>query len=292
MENLTNCPACSANNSHNYLEIKDHSVSGEVFKTMQCGNCSLIYTNPRPEAEALGPYYESEDYISHTNNTRTLFEKAYHIVRSYMLKQKWKAIAKHQHKTNSLLDIGAGTGAFLNHVQHKVELIQGVEPSDKARKIAEKQLGIKLSSSLDAVVNKDFDCITLWHVLEHLPELRSDLNKINQLLKDEGLLIIAVPNSQSYDAKNYQEFWAAYDVPRHLYHFTKESLDKLIQSYNFEKVETRNMPFDSFYVSLLSAKYQKSSKLKAILTAAISNLKGLNSKNQSSLIHIYRKKAK
>ena len=207
-----------------------------------------------------------------------------------MLNQKWKTLKLHC-QPNRLLDIGAGTGAFASFAKSKGANVFGVEPSPKAREIAEQALEKKLSESIHQVSEDDLDCITMWHVLEHVPTLNKDLEKTQSLLKDDGLLVIAVPNIESYDAKYYGTAWAALDVPRHLYHFSKKSLVETVSKHGFQLLQLKNMPLDSFYVSLLSEKYtsKTESKFNAMKVALKSNLKGRKSKNQSSIIYVFKK---
>lgn len=276
-----------------FLEVKDYSVSGERFQLLYNNELDMLETFPQPEIDTLANYYKSEDYISHTDSKRNLFEKVYHWVRNYSLQQKLKLINKYSSQPNSLLDIGCGTGDFLATAQKAGWEIQGVEPDAGARVIANKKTSnsVKDVEALEDFANASFDVITLWHVLEHLPNLDEQIKILDKLLKPEGTLILAVPNFKSYDATHYKEFWAAYDVPRHFWHFSQDTISKLFSKVGMHVVQTKPMIFDSYYVSLLSEKY-KSGKMKmlsAFFTGFISNRKAKRSGEYSSLIYILKK---
>ena len=280
------------NQNHIYLKVKDHSVSGEEFELIQNLEFGFLETTPKPSLEKLPGYYQSEDYISHTDSKRNLFEKVYHLVRKVSLKSKLNLINSFSFEEKYLLDIGCGTGDFLQTGQQNGWKVLGVEPNHDARKIA----NIKTSNSvfdtseLSNFESNSFDVITLWHVLEHLPDLENQMSIFKRLLKPNGRLIIAVPNYQSYDAKHYKAFWAAYDVPRHLWHFNQDSISKLISKESFEVVKVKPMWFDAFYVSLLSEKYKsgKMNPVKGFWIGLLSNIKALTSKDASSLIYIIK----
>ena len=276
-----------------FLEVKDHSVSGERFQLLYNNELDMLETFPQPEMDTLANYYKSEDYISHTDSKRNLFEKVYHWVRDYSLRQKLKLINKYSSQPNSLLDIGCGTGDFLATAQKAGWEIQGVEPDAGARVIANKKTSnsVKDVEALEDFANASFDVITLWHVLEHLPNLDEQIKILDKLLKPEGTLILAVPNFKSHDAKHYKEFWAAYDVPRHFWHFSQDAISKLFSKVGMHVVQTKPMIFDSYYVSLLSEKYKtgKMKMLSAFFIGFISNRKAKRSGEYSSLIYILKK---
>ena len=276
-----------------FLEVKDYSVSGERFQLLYNNELDMLETFPQPEMDTLANYYKSKDYISHTDSKRNLFEKVYHWVRNYSLQQKLKLINKYSSQPNSLLDIGCGTGDFLATAQKAGWEIQGVEPDAGARVIANKKTSnsVKDVEALEDFANASFDVITLWHVLEHLPNLDEQIKILDKLLKPEGTLILAVPNFKSYDATHYKEFWAAYDVPRHFWHFSQDTISKLFSKVGMHVVQTKPMIFDSYYVSLLSEKYKtgKMKMLSAFFTGFISNRKAKRSGEYSSLIYILKK---
>ncbi|PTX60478.1 methyltransferase family protein [Kordia periserrulae] len=271
--------------------VKDYSVSGEEFQLVFDAVLELYKTEPQPSLEKLGSYYESEDYISHTDAKRNLFEKIYHWVRSYMLSKKIKLVEQHtKSDTKKLLDIGCGTGDFLAIAKKRHWEIAGVEPDAQARKIASKKTATKIETNeyLSQIPNESFDAITMWHVLEHVPNLSEQIQTLKRLLKPNGTIFIAVPNFKSHDAKHYKEFWAAYDVPRHLWHFSQTSIKKLFQKENMKVVKILPMKFDAYYVSLLSEKHKngKMNPIKGFYRGFLSNLKAKSSSEYSSLIYV------
>lgn len=280
-------------NQQVYLEAKDHTVSGESFQLLYNEELDMLYTSPQPSLEKIPDYYKSEDYISHTNTKRNLFESVYHLVRKIAIKDKVKLIDSFVNDTKNLLDIGCGTGFFLlSAAQHNWN-ISGVEPNEKARAIANQKTKNTVFN-IDELLKfkpQSFDVITLWHVLEHLPNLEEHISIFKSLLKQNGTLIIAVPNYKSYDAVYYKNFWAGYDVPRHLWHFSQFSISKIVSKEKMKVCKTIPMKFDAFYVSLLSEK-NRSSKMnpfKAIWIGFTSNWKAKKSSEYSSLIYCIKK---
>lgn len=277
------------------MEGVDYGYTKEEFNIVECHSCKFWFTNPIPDLEQIGEYYKSENYISHTSSKKGLFERLYHIVRKRAIKKKFKLVSKGANK-GQLLDIGCGTGDFLNYVHEKQWRTKGLEPSDDARELAAKKgLDVSHSSDLYRLPENTFDRITLWHVLEHVYNLNEDLSQIKRLLKDDGLLFVAVPNRGSFDAQHYGKFWAAYDLPIHLYHFTPNDIRKLMREHGMEVKEVLPMKFDSFYVSMLSEQYKKGSdKLslgniwKGFWTGFRSNMKATN-ESFSSQIYIIKK---
>ena len=250
-------------------------------------------TTPQPSASDLPKYYQSEEYISHTDTQRNLFEKVYHGVRSYSLQKKIRLIDK-QTPIGKLLDIGCGTGDFLEVAKKHGWEITGIEPNKDARDIAAKKTNSLIydTVALNDFEANSFDVITLWHVLEHLPNLEMHVKLFNHLLKPNGLLIIAVPNYNSFDSKHYKEFWAAYDVPRHLWHFSQNSIKSLFGKENLKVVKTSPMKFDSYYVSLLSEKIKtgKMNPIKAFYIGFQSNFKAIVTSEYSSLVYSLKKR--
>lgn len=275
-----------------HLVVKDYSVSGEKFELRYNESLDMLETYPQPSLQNLPSYYESEDYISHTDAKRNLFESVYHLVRSYSLKQKLKLINKQSVSGKTLLDVGCGTGDFLQTALKNNWNVFGVEPNPQARNIANKKTNnvVYDADKISEFKKESFDVITLWHVLEHLPNLEEQLALYKSLLKKEGTLIIAVPNFKSFDATYYKEFWAAYDAPRHLWHFSRTAISKLVSKNNMKVVKTLPMMFDAYYVSLLSEGYKSGSKnpLKAFYIGFRSNLKAKQSKEYSSHIYIIK----
>lgn len=284
--NITECPVCSSKEFKEVLHARDHLVSDEMFTIAECSNCTLRFTNPRPEDNALSEYYESEEYISHTNEGNNFINRLYKVARQFTLRSKRQIIQKDLNDKR-LLDIGCGTGHFLAHCVVSGWTAYGVEPDPKARKIASEQSGATLFPSLDKVDVGQFDRITLWHVLEHLPDLKGSIQQIKSLLKDDGKLYIAVPNYLAQEAKKFEQYWAAYDVPRHLYHFTPKSIDTLVKQNGMIVKKIHPMWLDSFYISLLSNqnKFDSSKLINSFITGLLSNIYGIKSGNFSSLIY-------
>ncbi|MHC0439564.1 class I SAM-dependent methyltransferase [Flavobacterium sp. 3-210] len=276
-------------NKKHFLTVKDHSVSKEIFELYHDENLDMLITFPQPDLENLGRYYESEDYISHTDNKRSVFEKAYHFVKSIALKNKLNLINSEQSQKGKILDIGAGTGDFLLTAKNDGWNVIGVEPSDRAKNIA-KQKGISFVEEMSELENNSFDVITMWHVLEHVPNLELQIQELKRLLKPTGTLIVAVPNFKSFDAKHYGEFWAAFDVPIHFWHFSKKAIKMLFEKVDMKLEKVLPMKFDSFYVSLLSEKYKtgKMNFIKAFFVGLRSNLKASSTKEYSSHIYILK----
>ena len=272
-----------------FLTIKDHSVSKETFELYHDEALDLVYTHPQPSENILPKYYESEDYISHTDGKRSLFEKAYHFVKNIALKNKLQLINDLQEQKGTLLDIGAGIGEFLSVAKENGWNCFGVEPSEKAKAIALKK-GVTFADTTLQLEDHSFDVITMWHVLEHVPNIENQIKELKRLLKPNGTIIIAVPNFNSFDAKQYGVFWAAYDVPRHLWHFSKTAIKLLFQKQGLELTQILPMKFDAFYVSLLSEKYKTGNMnfVKAFFIGLQSNIKAKHSLEYSSHIYVIK----
>ncbi len=272
-----------------HLEVKDHSISKEEFRLLRDESIDLVFTYPQPSEDKLGSYYESEDYISHTDAKRSFFEKAYHFIKGIALQKKVSLINELQPNKGILLDIGAGTGDFLSVAKENGWQAMGIEPSDKARNIALSKNAhfIENTSQLE---DHTVDVVTMWHVLEHVPDVSKQIKELKRLLKPNGTIVIAVPNFNSYDAKHYGKFWAAYDVPRHLWHFSRLSIAKLFEREKLQLIETRPMLFDAFYVALLSEKYKtgKMNFTSAFLVGLKSNWKARLTAEYSSHIYIIK----
>ena len=271
-----------------FLKTKDFSISQETFELFHDAELDMLVTRPQPDD--LASYYESEVYISHTDSNSSFVDKMYQLVKKYSLSKKVDLINRFAKEKRTLLDVGAGTGDFLKAAKSKSWNGDGVEPNYDARmKAGEK--GVHLLSGLESLTNKKYELITLWHVLEHLPDLENQILKLVSHLEEEGTLVIAVPNFNSYDAKYYGEFWAAYDVPRHLWHFSKTAIEKLFAKHGLELVAVKPMVFDSFYVSLLSEKYKTGRQqiFKAFALGLGSNLSAMQTKEYSSHIYILKR---
>ena len=276
-------------NQNIFIKVKDNSVSKENFELLLDEELQLLKTHPQPSLETLPKYYESEDYISHTDGKRSMFEKLYQIIKSYSLNKKVNLINSYHPQKGNLLDIGSGTGDFLTTAKNSGWTITGIEPNQKAKDISISK-GVVFVDNLESIQDNSFDVITMWHVLEHVPNLENQIAELKRLLKPNGTIIIAVPNFKSFDANYYKEFWAAYDVPRHLWHFSKTAIEKLFATQNLKLIKTLPMIFDSFYVCLLSEKYKtgKMNFFKAFYIGLTSNIKAMQTLEYSSHIYIIK----
>jgi len=293
------CPICNKEDVGFLIHSKDYSLTQDDFQIVQCAHCNLKYTDPFPNKEEIGPYYNFPAYISHTDDKTGLINKLYHKVRSHTLSQKtnWVQSLFTGYK-GQLLEVGAGTGAFANAMTKKGWTVTALEPdaASRERALANYQINIAPIENLYTLSENKFDVITLWHVLEHVHYLNDYIFTFYKLLKPNGRLIIAVPNYTSYDAQFYKKYWAAYDVPRHLYHFSPTAMEYLSKKYKMYIVAMRPMWFDSFYVSLLSERYKKTGlmgMLRAVFIGCISNIIALrNNRRASSIVYEIKKIAK
>ncbi len=287
---------CGSNAITKVFKCRDHTVSKEEFEIWECSNCTFRFTQNVPDEANISTYYQSAEYVSHSDTKQGFINRLYHIVRNHTLKSKQRLVQKvTKLKSGSVLDVGAGTGAFAHTMLQAGWKVTGLEPDATARANALLNYVLKLNelSVLHQLETNSFDVITMWHVLEHVHDLHGYLQTYLRILKRDGRLIIAVPNYTSYDAAVYKNYWAAYDVPRHLYHFSPASMQVLLEQKGFLLEAVKPMWFDSFYVSMLSEKYRngKGNLLKAIWVGMISNLKAvLHVRKCSSVIYIIRKK--
>ena len=289
---LTNCPICDSTEFDHIITSNDYTVSQNPFNIVGCMQCSFRFTNPRPTNDNLPEFYKSINYISHSDTKKGFGSQVYHLVRKYTLNQKLKLL-KANVAVGNLLDYGCGTGMFLKQANSKGWNSFGTEPDEGARGLSNsnKKLAFENKQELNAFDPLiTFNAITLWHVLEHVTDLPETLNFFKQKLNPNGVLIIAVPNYNSYDAKHYKAHWAAYDLPRHLYHFEAKTISQLLAKYGFALHETYPMKFDSFYVSMLSEKYlsDRINYLKAFLVGLLSNLKAKKATDYSSVIYVFK----
>lgn len=288
------CEICNSASAILYMQVVDHSISKEKFDLAKCGECGFLSTANAPEQSEIGRYYQSEDYISHSDTASGWIFKLYHLVRNIMLKRKHtmiKRFASH----GKILDVGSGTGYFLNYMKKRGYQTFGIEIDEQARIFSQKKFNLEVSGPeylQTTQIKHTFDFITLWHVMEHLYDPNTYFNTFRTLLDDDGYLIIAVPNNDSFDAKYYGSYWAAYDVPRHLWHFTPQSLEKMAANHHFRLIDKKSMPFDPLYNSLLSEKYKGGvlSFIKGIAIGIISLVYGIMNVNKaSSVIYIFKK---
>src|SRR5258708_17517981 len=294
MINVSACPICTGHNFTDFLTCKDYTTSGESFMLRRCSACGFTFTDPKPDEQSIAKYYLSDKYISHSGGQKNIFDFTYRLARKVALSSK-RAIIEQHSDGKTILDFGCGTGEFLKEMKSNGWVIAGVEPSQNANEKASQLTNKKIYKSLTEIQESNFDAITLWHVLEHLHDLNGSLRKFHALLKESGTIFIAVPNLESYDAQFYNSFWAGYDVPRHLWHFNRENMKKLLENIGFTLMESRPMRMDSYYVSLLSESYKNPRQLKVInLVKAfgrglLSNFKAKKTTNCSSLIYIAKR---
>jgi SAM-dependent methyltransferase len=289
------CPLCLSRNISLHLRCTDHYISKEVFEIDECRECGFEFTQGYPEEAESGKYYESEDYISHSDTSKGFSNKLYRLARKIMLRRKLRIIRRFTGINNgSILDIGSGTGYFANTMKKAGWQVRGIEINEKARSYATSSFALDIlgPESIKTIQTDSFDCITLWHVLEHFHDPSSYTSEIFRLLKHGGVCIIALPNSKSFDAEHYGKFWAAYDVPRHLWHFNPVTFRQFADKAGFETETLLTLPLDLFYISILSEKYKGSPLhlFRGIATAIRYTFTSFFNKNRSSsIIYILRK---
>jgi 2-polyprenyl-3-methyl-5-hydroxy-6-metoxy-1,4-benzoquinol methylase len=295
MEKLNTCLVCGHNELINELNCIDFVATGESFSLERCKECTFLFTNPRPNTNQIGKYYQSDKYVSHAGKKEGfgIMYKIYDIVRNYSINQKLKLIKKYN-STGKLMDLGCGLGYFLDGaVKDKTFDCIGVDVSDDTIKYVKNTFGynVKNESELDHLIQNDYDVITQWHVLEHVHFLNERMKQLYNLLKKDGTLFIAVPNSNSWDAKKYKEYWDGYDVPRHLYHFNKNSIKLLMEKHGFEIIETKPLIFDAPYISMRSEIHQKNNftMLRGAINGLISNFSAMATNEYSTLLFIVKK---
>jgi 2-polyprenyl-3-methyl-5-hydroxy-6-metoxy-1,4-benzoquinol methylase len=292
MENLSSCPVCGKTKFTLFLQSIDFFLTKEEFTIVICASCGMKFVNPRPDSTEISKYYESLNYVSH-GGKKNILNYLYKIVRNYSIRKKYKLVKKYA-RNQKLLDIGCGTGEFISFCNQMGFDVKGIEPGEKPRSFAKTKykLDVQEESYFDNIIGAEFDIITMWHVLEHVHLLHERMNKIREILKPDGTLIIAVPNSDSWDAGHYGKFWAAYDLPRHLYNFSSETMKILAEAHQLKIDKIIPMKLDAFYISLLSEKYAKGNQnyFKAVINGIRSNtFANKNKKNYSSLIYILKK---
>lgn len=292
---LEHCPICLGKELKSTLKCKDFLASNEIFTLVRCSGCGFAFTQDFPNENSIGQYYDAPEYISHTDTKEGIVNKLYHYARSFALKSKVKLVNHYtQTSERSLLDIGCGTGYFLEATAHEKWSVSGIEKSEIVRNHVKEKLKIEVNDSdyLSKIDSESKDVITMWHVLEHVENLNETMVQLHRILKQNGTVFIALPNKKSSDASYYKEFWAAYDVPRHLWHFSPPDFKKLAQKHNFRVVKQKAMYFDPFYISMLSEKYKKTK-----MGAFIGLIKGtyfccrsfFNTEKCSSIIYILKK---
>ena len=290
------CPLCGGQQLEHALNCTDHYASGETFEVVRCVHCGFLMTQNAPVEAEIGKYYETPDYISHSDTQKGLMNKVYHWVRQFMLSRKAALVKRaSKMKKGALLDYGTGTGYFAHTMTKKQWQVKAIEKSPQARAFAKEHFGLEVDAetALPHYPSDTFDVVTLWHVMEHIEHLNEMWETLHRILKERGVLIVAVPNPDSYDAKKYKEWWAAYDVPRHLWHFRPSVMQQFGAKHGFVLEERWPMPFDAFYVSMLTEKYKgsKLSFVKGLWTGTCAWFSALGKKERSSsMIYVFRKK--
>jgi 2-polyprenyl-3-methyl-5-hydroxy-6-metoxy-1,4-benzoquinol methylase len=289
------CPLCKSEKISIPFSCTDNFISKEVFQLARCGNCGFEFTQDAPEENEIGRYYESDDYISHSGTKKGFSNKLYHLARNFMLWRKSRIVGKFTGlKSGRLLDIGSGTGHFADKMKRSGWDVKGVEINEKARSFSVSQFGLDIidPEKISVLKSESFDCITLWHVLEHFHDPFKYASEIHRMLKPDGICIIALPNSGSFDARHYGKFWAAYDMPRHLWHFNSSTFRTFAGKTGFMTVKILTLPLDLFYISILSEKYTGSGMpfFEGIVVAKMYTFASFFKKERcSSLIYILRK---
>ena len=291
----TACPVCQSADLHFVLKTEDYTVTHEKFEVWECSRCSLRFTMDAPDDASIARYYQSENYISHSNTNQGLVNRLYHLVRKKTLHSKYQLLTHATgKKTGNHLDIGAGTGAFVRYMREHGWQSTGLEPDEAARQQALQcnQANLIEAAALYQLPADHFDAITLWHVLEHVHDLYPYLQQIKKIVKPGGRIFIALPNYTSYDGTTYGAHWAAYDVPRHLYHFSPAAVAYMLKAADLQLVDSKPMWFDSFYISLLSEKYLTGHArlIPGFMTGLFSNVKTVVDTDKcSSLIYVVGK---
>lgn len=293
MENLNCCDLCGNTTFSVYLESMDHFLTKERFTIVKCEKCGLLFVNPRPSASEISKYYKSENYISHSTKQQGFLDKIYAVIRKKNHIKKYKLIEKYK-KSGSIIDIGCATGEFLDFFKKKGWDVTGVEPDEDARNFATNnyKLNVFDEKNIQDLGEKNYDVITMWHVLEHVSDINERVFQLNRILKDDGIAVIAVPNPQSKDASVYKTFWAGYDLPRHLYHFSEKTITALFEKKGFRLVEKIPLVFDAYYISIVSEKYKTGKKnlIKAFYWGLKSNMWAKRNNDEfSSLIYVFKK---
>lgn len=272
------------------LRVKDYLVSGKYFDLIKPYAFDYLQTHPVPDSEELQKYYQSEDYVSHNDKASGFIHRVYRFVKKWNLKLKYAKVKNHLDGADQLLDIGAGTGDFVEICKQYNKMAFGVEPNETARKQAQSK-AIQLKADYKTFVQGQFKVITLWHVLEHMPDVDAAILQQKELLCDDGVVVLALPNYKSFDAKLFQSFWAAYDVPRHIHHFSAEAIRHFYERHQFKLISFSSMWFDAFYISILSSKYKKWPLpfFVGIFLGIVSNLLAIFTQQSSSRIYIFRK---
>lgn len=297
----SSCPCCGGRAYTLLFSCKDYLVSGKEFPLIRCTECGFLFTDQAPLPEELGGYYKSTEYVSHQDEQRGFINRIYRFIRRIMLSQKgrWVKQSMQGYFPKTMLEVGAGIGYFARYMQQKGVIISAIEQDEQARFQAEQRLGKVLYPYLSDLPTEEvptggFDLIALWHVLEHIPDFSSHLQSFRQLLSDRGRLILALPNPNSFDAQYYGSHWAAYDVPRHLWHFSPQSVTSLARRFGWKVIAEKSLLLDGFYISILSEQNSRNKSLSSLLRGIWVGFRAFihalpNKRKASSIVYVLQK---
>ena len=252
---IVNCNFCGADNAALIYEGHDrlHGLPGN-FQLVRCRRCGLIYLNPRPGPDEIARYYPS-DYIAYYRAIEDVPSFLRRLDRRYGLHKRCREVIRRAGRPGHLLDVGCATGVFLDGMRQRGWTVTGVEVNAKAAQYARERLGLEVFvGELEEAGYPDasFDVISLWDVLEHVPDPRRTIEEIARILRPEGLLVLSLPNPDCLEAGLFGPYWAGWDVPRHLYIFSPSVLERLLAETGFQIQEVNSFT-GRYYVLVLSA---------------------------------------
>ena len=270
------CLVCGNKELSVFLKTKDYSFSGDSFELKRCDSCKVVVTTPVPNK--INKYYNVENYDSFRQNP-SLFGLIYGFIQKINTSYKLNLLKKNK----TTLDFGAGSGSFVQEAYKRGYEVYGYEPINETK-------NKRITKKLEGLPKNKFEQITMWHVLEHTKNPKAELLRLKKMLKNDGKVFIALPNIDSYDNTYYGKYWAGYDVPRHLYHFTEKSFSGLCEQTGFKIQKKIPLYFDSFYVSMLSEKNKKNPlwPVFGLFVGLASNIVSIFTKNHSSIIYIIK----
>lgn len=243
------CNLCSSDSFTTLFTLRDTlSLTNEIFRLVTCNQCGLVYLNPRPSAEQLDTFYPEEYWWRRGKKTNNVlsklarnFEEWY---RTYLLNTEVRLLKKMLNKGSKILDVGCGRGDILYLCKRSGFETYGIELSEKAARNARIEYGLDVYQGslfeIDFGPNY-FDAITFYHVFEHLPDSLRVLKKANRMLKDEGILVIQIPNIDSLQFKLFSKRWFGLSIPQHFYHFSSRTIEEMLKKANFEIVNIRHI---------------------------------------------------
>jgi len=205
----------------------------------------------------MAEHYQAEGYdpFQEVESGSSLSQKLYALAKPFGLSWKRRLVSRYLPHPGSLLEIGTGTGSFLDTMHKGGWEVQGCEKDDNAARFAREKLHLDVfNGDLSDVkdLKESYDAVTFWHSLEHIHRIKENLSVVKKVIKQDGRLFIALPNPDSCDAAIYANRWVAWDAPRHLWHFKPSAMEGLLRQYGFRLIRCHAMPLDPFYNSLLS----------------------------------------